>query len=86
MDTKIIIAFVIAFLILVSLARRQMLKEEIEKPERRLKNRRNGKRRANIGRRLHEFHADCEREDKRHNEDRRKGSKDRRHKQRRHSA
>ena len=86
MDTTTITALVIVFLVFISLVRREMLKEKVEKPELRLKIRRNGKRRSHIGRRVHEFHTDCMTEDKRHNEDRRKGSKNRRHKERRHNT
>ena len=85
MDTEIIIGLVIGFLVFITLVRREMLKEKVDAPERRKENRRHDKRRAHTGRRLHEFHSDCETKNRRKNEDRRNGSKDRRHKERRHT-
>ena len=85
MDTEIMIGLVIGFLLFITLVRREMLKEKVELPERRVQNRRHDKRRAHTGRRIHEFHADCKTENRRKNEDRRSGTKDRRHKERRHT-
>jgi len=84
MDTNIIITLVIGFLVFITFARRQMLKEELKAPERRVENRRHDVRRAHTGRRMNEFHADCSIKNRRKNEDRRGGLRDRRHKQRRH--
>ena len=83
METSTIIALVISFLVFITFVRRQMLKEKVKPPERRLANRRYDKRRAHTGRRMHEYHADCETKNRRENEDRRRGKKERRHKQRR---
>ena len=86
METSTIIALVIIFLVFITFVRRQMLKEKVKPPERRLENRRHDKRRARTGRRINEFHAGCETKNRRENEDRRRGKKERRHKQRRHHS
>lgn len=84
METSTVIALVIGFLIFITFVRRQMLKEEVKPPERRLKNRRNDKRRAHTGRRMHEFNSNCETKNRREKEDRRSGKTERRHGERRH--
>ena len=85
MVTEIIIGLVAVFLVFITLVRREMLKEKAEIPQRRAENRRHDKRRAHTGRRVHEFHSGCEIKNRRKNEDRRNGSKDRRRKERRHT-
>jgi len=84
MDTSTIYMLVVFFLVSITFARRQMLKEKVEKPERRNEIRRQDKRRAHTGRRVHEFNAGCDTENRRNNEDRREGEKERRRKDRRH--
>lgn len=85
METSTIITLVIGFLVFITFARRQMLKEEVKPPERRESTRRHDKRRAHTGRRVHEFHSDCETKNRREKEDRRSGRKERRHRERRHN-
>jgi len=83
METSTISVMVIGFLVFITFARKQMLKEEVKLPERRVENRRNKRRRSHKGRRVHEFHVDCETKNRRKREDRRRGQEERRHKQRR---
>ncbi len=83
METSTIIALVAVFLITITLLRRSMLKEKVE---RRKSVRRQDKRRTHTGRRKHEFHAGCEMDNRRKQEDRRSGKKDRRFHDRRHTT
>ena len=85
METSTIIALVIGFLVFITFARRHMLKEEVLPVERRVQKRRHDKRRSHIGRRIHEFHANCQSKNRRHSEDRRHGKKERRYSDRRHA-
>jgi len=86
MYTEIMIGLATGFLVFLILFRRVMLKAEVKPCENRLANRRQDKRRAHTGRRIHEFHANCTTKNKRKNEDRRNGCKDRRHRNRRHTS
>lgn len=80
MDSSVIIAIVIGFLVLITFMRRSMLKEKVE---RRIHARRTDKRRMRTGRRKNEFHETCETKNRRKDEDRRSGKRDRRHRDRR---
>ena len=84
METEMIVYILVGFLAVITLIRREMLKPEVKVADRREANRRKGKRRAHMGRRQHDFNDACMDEDRRQDEDRRTGSKDRRHRERRH--